>query len=63
MANAEKVSKPFEGKEGFTLEGDDWLKIAHMVIDSVEIQGDHWIRSAGFDEAWEQVPERKGARL
>ncbi|GIZ49398.1 hypothetical protein CKM354_001242800 [Cercospora kikuchii] len=63
VANAEKVSKPFEGKKGFMLEGDDWLKIAHMVIDSVEIQGDTWIRSAGFDEAWEQVPERKGARL
>ncbi|KAM3414892.1 hypothetical protein BST61_g10035 [Cercospora zeina] len=63
VANGEKVSKPFEGKKGFALEGEDWLKIGHMVIDSVETQGDNWIRSAGFDEAWEQVPGRKGARL
>ena len=63
VANGEKVCKNFEGERGFELQGEDWLKIGHMVIDSVEMEGNNWIRSAGFDEAWENVPERKGARL
>ncbi|KAI5358860.1 putative questin oxidase [Septoria linicola] len=63
VANGEKVCGPFAGEKGFRLEGKDWLQIGHMVIDSVELQGDTWLRSVGFDEAWKEVPERKGARL
>lgn len=50
-------------KHDFPVQGDMWLKLGHMAIDSVE--GDHpegsWVRNCGFPKAWEKVPER--ARL
>ncbi|KAF2024382.1 hypothetical protein EK21DRAFT_94126 [Setomelanomma holmii] len=63
LAYGEQVCKKFERKEGFMVKGDMWKKIGHMAIDSVEASEPHWVRSAGFDEAWESVPLREGARL
>ncbi|KAJ9636519.1 hypothetical protein H2204_005352 [Knufia peltigerae] len=64
LANGHEVCKPYEGQseDVFVLQGDDvWLKLGHMAIDSVETGEPHWVRNAGFDEAWDEVPER--ARL
>ncbi|CAK3842346.1 Hypothetical predicted protein [Lecanosticta acicola] len=58
IAHGGEICRPFEEKESFRLKGDDWLQLAHMAIDSVEMPGDNWVRSAGFDEAWERVPLR-----
>ncbi|KAK4615670.1 Baeyer-Villiger oxidase ptaJ [Fulvia fulva] len=58
IANGGQICAPYEGKDGFRLKGNDWLSLAHMAIDSVELPGDRWVRSAGFDEAWEKVPLR-----
>ncbi|KAL2010604.1 hypothetical protein VTN00DRAFT_6411 [Thermoascus crustaceus] len=61
VANGERVCKPFEagGKErGFIIQGDMWLKIGNMIIDSVSGPGDLWIRSTGFDEAWSKFEDR-----
>ncbi|KXS94935.1 hypothetical protein AC579_4484 [Pseudocercospora musae] len=58
IASGEKICEAYEGKEGFMLGGGDWLQLGHMVIDSVERPGNNWVRSAGFDEAWEDVAER-----
>lgn len=50
-----------EGKEGWMIKGADaWLKLGHMALDSVEAEGPNWVRSCGFDEAWEQIPLRDG---
>jgi hypothetical protein len=43
-----------DGDDGFPLESGDWLKLGNMVVDSVEAPGPNWVRSAGFDEAWER---------
>ena len=40
------------------LQPDDWLQIGHMAIDSLDIGQPYWIRGAGFEEAWEEVPPR-----
>ncbi|KAI9731932.1 MAG: hypothetical protein M1834_004383 [Cirrosporium novae-zelandiae] len=77
LANGERVCKPFEEeKKGFRIKGDMWLQLGHMVrleltlgvsvcvllaIDSVEDTGEDWVRSAGFDEAWQKFGNR--ARL
>lgn len=37
---------------------DMWAKIGNMVVDSVEDGGETWVRSAGFEEAWEGYGER-----
>ncbi|KAI9698118.1 MAG: hypothetical protein M1820_007626 [Bogoriella megaspora] len=58
LAHGEKVSRPYEQQDGFRIKGDMFLTLGHMVIDSVEAPGDHWVRSAGFDEAWEGVGPR-----
>jgi hypothetical protein len=63
LANGQKVCQPYEDKPGFVIKSDAWRKIGHMAIDSVEAGEPHWVRSCGFDKAWESVPLRDGAKL
>lgn len=58
LAHGQQVCAPYEAKSEFRLKHDDWLQLAHMTIDSVQTGGPEWVRSAGFDEAWENVPLR-----
>jgi hypothetical protein len=58
LAHGQKVCAPYEEKAEFRLKKDDWLQLAHMTIDSVQAGGPEWVRSTGFDEAWESVPLR-----
>ena len=61
IANGHQACKPYEKESDlvFPIKGDDmWLKLGHMAIDSVEGQETRWVRNAGFDEAWETIPER-----
>ncbi|KAK2869685.1 hypothetical protein FQN49_003117 [Arthroderma sp. PD_2] len=59
VAHAEKLCKPYEGKDGFRIKGDMWLKLGSMLVDSVSGPGPNWVRSAGFEEAWKDVPARE----
>lgn len=66
LKNGESVCRLFEAQakeRGLKITGDMWLKIGNMVHDSVSGKEEHhmWIRSTGFDEAWEQFEDR--ARL
>ena len=63
LAHGEQACKKFESKQGFVIKGDMWEKLGHMAIDSVEAGEPHWVRSCGFEKAWEAVPLREGARL
>lgn len=63
VANAERVCKEFEEKEQWPVRGDMWLKIGHMVMDSVEAEGPRWMRNVGWEEEWNQVPDRADAKL
>lgn len=62
LANGERVCKEYEDNEGkdWPIRGDSWLRIAHMAIDSVEGTTTKWVRNAGFDQAWEKIPDRSG---
>ncbi|WZH42080.1 uncharacterized protein QYS62_003048 [Fusarium acuminatum] len=33
-----------------------WIKIQHMVVDALEVPGPLYVRSAGFQEAWQDAP-------
>jgi hypothetical protein len=59
LAHGEQVCKG-HGGEGFKVRGDLWRKLGHMAIDSVEAGEPHWVRSCGFDQAWEKIPMREG---
>lgn len=63
LANGKEVSKEYEGKDGFVVTGQMWDLMGHMAIDSVEAEGANWVRNAGFEEAWRDIPVREGARL
>ena len=60
LAHSEQVCKPYESQpdDVFAIKGDMFLKLGHMAIDSVEDTETNWVRSAGFDRAWENVPAR-----
>ncbi|KAK4546135.1 hypothetical protein LTR36_002272 [Oleoguttula mirabilis] len=58
LAHGERICQPYDDREEFRIKHDDWLQMGHMAIDSVEEPSANWVRSAGFDEAWENVPAR-----
>lgn len=58
LAHGHQASAPFEEKESWPIQGDSWLQLAHMVIDSVEDDGERWVRSAGFSQAWDKFHDR-----
>ncbi|KAK5164076.1 uncharacterized protein LTR77_010167 [Saxophila tyrrhenica] len=62
LAHGQSICKPYEHKDEFRIKHDDWLLMGHMAIDSVEntkTKGvSTWVRSAGFDEAWKDIPLR-----
>ncbi|KAK3501563.1 hypothetical protein B0T13DRAFT_397109 [Neurospora crassa] len=39
-----------------TRDDDYWIKVYHLIVDSVLAPGPNWVRSCGFDEAWEDIP-------
>lgn len=64
LAHGEKACAEFEDAEGFVVKGDVWRVLGNMAVDSVEAAGPTWVRGAGFEEAWKDVPEREeGAKL
>jgi hypothetical protein len=63
LAHGKKISAQFESKNAFKITGPMWDNLGHMAIDSVEAPGNHWVRSAGFDEAWVDFEDREKAVL
>lgn len=48
------------GRKGLALKSaEQWWKACAMGMDSVEVGGPRWVRSAGFEEAWKEVPLRE----
>jgi hypothetical protein len=63
LAHGQVISEPYEHKESFRIKKGMWLQLGNMAIDSVEAGKPEWVRSAGFPEAWDNVPERPRAQL
>jgi hypothetical protein len=63
LAHGEMVSRKWEVNDRFVIKGDMWRRLGHMAIDSVEAGEPHWVRSTGFEQAWEGIPVREEARL
>lgn len=62
LAHGQQICQPYEGKDSFRVKHNDWLQMGHMAIDSVEntekFRVSTWVRSAGFEEAWKDIPLR-----
>ena len=63
LAHGQVISEPYEHKESFRIKKGMWLQLGNMAIDSVEAGKPEWVRSAGFPQAWDNVPERPRAQL
>ncbi|KAF9873814.1 hypothetical protein CkaCkLH20_08548 [Colletotrichum karsti] len=58
-----ELMKRYEDKPWAVLKGDEvWRKIQHMVVDALQAPGPLYARSAGFEEAWEDVPPQSTPR-
>jgi len=63
LAHGQIVCGPYEDREEFRIKNRHWLQLGHMAIDSVEAGEPTWVRSAGFDEAWNEIADRPRAQL
>lgn len=55
---AHDQTKKYPGRDWARFRTDDeWLKAHYVLLDSTEGAADKWVRSAGFDEAWKNVPK------
>ncbi|GAB7349611.1 hypothetical protein MBLNU459_g0296t1 [Dothideomycetes sp. NU459] len=63
LAHGAKICKKYEEKDDFRIKGGMWLQLGHMAIDSVEGPGPTWVRSCGYDSAWEEIADRPRAQL
>ncbi|KPM38382.1 hypothetical protein AK830_g8198 [Neonectria ditissima] len=61
---AQRVSRPYAGRPWVRIpEGDGWLKALYLLLDANEHGAVQWVRAAGFDEAWEEIPKEQSARM
>jgi hypothetical protein len=55
---AQQISREYAGRPWIRVVDDDmWLKMHYLLLDSVEGQNALWVRSAGFEEAWKDIPK------
>jgi hypothetical protein len=59
VAEVDKLSGGWKTDDG----RDVWKAIGHLAMDSVEAPGPTWVRNGGWEEAWKDVPERRGGKL
>lgn len=49
----QQLSEKYSDRDWLVIKGDDlWMRIHHLIADSVEAPGPMWIRTAGVDAAW-----------
>ncbi|KAI0834151.1 hypothetical protein F5Y06DRAFT_279493 [Hypoxylon sp. FL0890] len=51
------VSEKYEDKDWVKIKGDLWTKLNHLIVDSLEAPGPHWVRGAGDPKAWDEIPD------
>ncbi|KEZ39645.1 hypothetical protein SAPIO_CDS9579 [Scedosporium apiospermum] len=53
------ILQKYQDKPWVRIRGQDtWLKLMHLLVDvTVDPKGVRWVRDAGFDSAWDDVPK------
>ncbi|KAF3770979.1 hypothetical protein M406DRAFT_344427 [Cryphonectria parasitica EP155] len=55
----QETTKKYEDREWMVIKGDDlWMKVHHLIADSVEAPGETWVRTTGLEEAWSDIPNK-----
>lgn len=56
---AQQASLPYAGRPWLRIRSDkEWLAAHYLLVDSVGAPGATWVRSAGFPQAWAEMPEK-----
>ncbi|KZL87292.1 hypothetical protein CI238_10567 [Colletotrichum incanum] len=59
LAICHELSSKYGDKPWIKIKGDDeWLKLSYMLLDGTEHSETRWVRSAGLEEAWKDIPAR-----
>ncbi|KAI9898266.1 hypothetical protein N3K66_006626 [Trichothecium roseum] len=53
---AREASRGYEDKAWHVIKEGDYARMMHMLLDGATGSGGVWVRSAGFDEAWKDIP-------
>lgn len=49
----QEISKKYEDCDWLMIKGDNmWMRVHHLIADSVEAPGPMWVRTTGLDQAW-----------
>ncbi|KAJ4389416.1 hypothetical protein N0V93_006884 [Gnomoniopsis smithogilvyi] len=55
----QQISSKYSDRDWKIIKGDDmWMRIHHLIADSVESPGPTWVRTTGLDQAWTEVPDK-----
>lgn len=60
---AQEETERWGNKEWMKVKGSDWLRMHYLLLDGIEGQDNRWVRAAGFEEAWEDVPKPDSGKL
>ncbi|KAJ0308329.1 hypothetical protein COL5a_000768 [Colletotrichum fioriniae] len=52
------LSAKYGDKPWIKIKDEEWRNLTYMLLDSTEHDETRWVRSAGFEEAWKDVPAR-----
>ena len=54
---AREASRGYEDRAWHVVKDGDYARMMHMLLDGAAGGGGTWVRSAGFDEAWKDIPD------
>lgn len=60
---AQEETNKWGTKDWIRVQDDDWLRLHYLLLDGVEGQESPWVRAAGFEDAWKNVPLLKSGKL
>lgn len=60
---AQEETERWGKKDWMRVGGEDWLRMHYLLLDGTEGNQDRWVRAAGFDEAWKDMPLLESGKL
>lgn len=49
----QQISERYIDRDWMVIKGEDlWMRVHHLIADSVEAPGPTWVRTTGLDENW-----------
>lgn len=60
----QRASRQYKEREWIKIKGDgEWLKSVYVLLDANENTETMWVRAAGYDQAWKDIPKMDNMKL